>query len=258
MNHRDLLLCASCALASCGALAACSPAQPEPAPQPSSESTDPATDGAEAGGAGQAAIRDAVRARAADFRACYDAGLASNPNLAGKVVVRFSLAPDGSVQGASASGDIADAEVTSCVVDVFESLKLDPPDGGRVTVSYPIVFAPTNDDHAGAPTASGPPSKGSGRIEPAAVQKVMRDNFGAFRACYEKGLAKDPELTGKITLHFVIDLDGRVAEGKPKGNFPDADVQKCVMVELTRLTFPKPAGGRVTISYPIVFSPSAK
>ena len=148
---------------------------------------------------------------------------------------------------------------------------------------------------AGAPVSSapaaGPPPRG--RLPPETIRAVVRESFTSFRACYEKALAKDPKLEGRVAVRFLIDLDGSVAyagdadapiqlapgtdasideklrrdlefersargtaaspPGKP---MPDKDVVRCVVAGFRELKFPVPEGGRVTVVYPIVFAPS--
>ncbi|MDC3958586.1 AgmX/PglI C-terminal domain-containing protein [Polyangium jinanense] len=96
-----------------------------------------------------------------------------------------------------------------------------------------------------------------GKLEPAEIQKVIRGNFKALRACYEEGLQKTPNLEGRIAVKFVIGKDGKVsqaAEDSP-ATLPDPDVVKCVIAAVETLTFPAPEGGVVKVVYPIMFSP---
>ena len=89
------------------------------------------------------AIQRIVRANSGRFRVCYEAGLRSNPNLEGRVTVKFVIGRDGGVQVASDGGSaIPDAGVKQCVVSGFSSLSFPPPDNGVVTVVYPLMFTP--------------------------------------------------------------------------------------------------------------------
>jgi hypothetical protein len=88
-------------------------------------------------------IQHVIREKFASFRACYESGLAGNPKLQGRVTVKFVIERDGTVSGATDSGsDLPDARVVACVVDGFGALKFPSPDGGVVTVVYPIMFNP--------------------------------------------------------------------------------------------------------------------
>ena len=88
-------------------------------------------------------IQRVVRMSHGRFRACYEGGLRTNPNLRGRVAVRFIIARDGTVSNASGGGDLPDSGVVSCITRAFYSLTFPPPEGGIVTVSYPILVEPS-------------------------------------------------------------------------------------------------------------------
>ncbi len=95
----------------------------------------------------------------------------------------------------------------------------------------------------------------SGRLPPEAVQRIVRQNFGRFRACYEDGLKRNPGLAGRVATRFVIGLDGSVVSSVDGGSdLPDAAVNACVNRAFQGISFPQPEGGIVTVVYPIVFS----
>ncbi len=84
-----------------------------------------------------------VRANMGRFRLCYENGLRSNPSLKGKVTTRFVIDRSGAVSTAADGGsDLPDRQVVQCVVRGFANLSFPQPEGGVVTVSYPIVFNP--------------------------------------------------------------------------------------------------------------------
>ena len=88
-------------------------------------------------------IQGVVRGSFGAYRACYEAGLKRDAALRGNVTVRFAIEPDGHVQGAADDGStLPDAEVVRCVVQGFGSLTFPPPQGGYVTVVYPVAFSP--------------------------------------------------------------------------------------------------------------------
>jgi TonB family protein len=62
----------------------------------------------------------------------------------GRVAVRFVIGRDGQVQGAPLDGgsDLPDKAVVSCVLRAFASLSFPEPEGGIVTVVYPVIFSP--------------------------------------------------------------------------------------------------------------------
>jgi hypothetical protein len=90
-------------------------------------------------------IRRIVRQRFAKFRSCYERGLKDDPKLAGRVKVRFVIETNGEVSQASDAGsDLPSQEVVRCVIDVYETLIFPRPEGGVVSVVYPIMFKPAD------------------------------------------------------------------------------------------------------------------
>jgi hypothetical protein len=117
---------------------------------------------------------------------------------------------------------------------------------------------------AGAHTARAPTIRAgatvvSGRLPPEVIQRIVRQNSGRFRACYEEGLRRDHTLTGRVAVRFMIDRSGSVAQTEDGGSdLPNQDVVTCVVRAFGGLSFPEPAGGLVTVVYPIVFSPEGE
>jgi Ca-activated chloride channel family protein len=105
------------------------------------------------------------------------------------------------------------------------------------------------------------------RIEPAqasvrgslsadVVRRVIRASQNQFRVCYERGLARNPSLRGRVGLDLVIGADGAVetATGRDE-SLGDAEVASCVAAVGRRLSFPSVAGaGVVVVHYPFVFT----
>lgn len=96
----------------------------------------------------------------------------------------------------------------------------------------------------------------SGRLPPDVIQRIVRQNFGRFRNCYEIGLRSNPNLEGRVVARFVIGRDGAVSNVSAGGDLPDAQVRSCVASAFYGLSFPTPENGIVTVSYPIVLTPS--
>ena len=88
-------------------------------------------------------IQRTVRQNFGRFRFCYEQGLRANPNLQGRVSVRFVIGRDGSVSQVSNGGsDLPDGNAVSCVVRSFYGMSFPAPEDGIVTVTYPILFQP--------------------------------------------------------------------------------------------------------------------
>ena len=92
----------------------------------------------------KAVIDAAIKAHMGEIRVCYQSGLPVNSTLAGKVTVRFVIAPDGSVSLARIKATtLRDEEVEHCIQRRFLTFEFpEPKDDGIVVVSYPFIFAP--------------------------------------------------------------------------------------------------------------------
>lgn len=89
------------------------------------------------------AIQRVVRLNFGKFRMCYEDQLKTNPSLQGRVVTKFMIGRDGSVIAAQDGGsDMPNQQVVSCIVRSFQNLSFPTPDGGTVTVTYPLVLSP--------------------------------------------------------------------------------------------------------------------
>ncbi len=96
----------------------------------------------------------------------------------------------------------------------------------------------------------------SGRIPREVIQRIVRQNYGRFRLCYENGLRSNPSLQGRVAVRFVIGRDGAVSNvSNGDSDLPDASVVRCVVQAYYGLSFPEPEGGIVMVTYPIMFSP---
>jgi TonB family protein len=100
-------------------------------------------------------------------------------------------------------------------------------------------------------------SMGGGRLPPEVIQHVIRQSFGRLRACYASALLRSPGLEGRVVVKFVIDREGEVTMASTtESSIEDASVNHCVAQAYEAMLFPKPAGGVVTVVYPVVFTRS--
>jgi len=78
------------------------------------------------------------------IRHCYQRELPKDPNLGGKITVKFVIAKDGSVSKASTKkSTMGNSAVERCINKRFHRFRFpEPKGGGIVIVSYPFIFAP--------------------------------------------------------------------------------------------------------------------
>jgi hypothetical protein len=89
-------------------------------------------------------------------RSCYEAALAKNPKLAGKIVLHYRIVGSSKIGGVVDEANVVDgtsiddAEFRTCVTESMMSVTFDaPPNDGEVTVTYPIEFSPDDPDAGG-------------------------------------------------------------------------------------------------------------
>jgi len=82
-----------------------------------------------------------IRGRLGAIKACYEAGLKRNPNIGGKLQLRFEISTVGKVTSAEIENDsMHDDEVASCIKSRVMTWRFPAPSGGSVQFSYPFIF----------------------------------------------------------------------------------------------------------------------
>jgi Ca-activated chloride channel family protein len=96
----------------------------------------------------------------------------------------------------------------------------------------------------------------NGHLPPEVIQRIVHQNYGRFRLCYEGGIRNNPNLQGRVTVKFIIDRSGAVSMTADGGSdLPDQAVVQCVTRGFANLSFPQPQDGMVTVVYPLIMSP---
>jgi hypothetical protein len=87
-------------------------------------------------------IRQVIHSHRDQIKYCYSKELTRNPNLAGKVTVKFTISPKGYVSQASVSQTtLNNSAVESCIVQKIQTWKFpEPKGGGIVIVNYPFIL----------------------------------------------------------------------------------------------------------------------
>jgi hypothetical protein len=99
-----------------------------------------------------------------------------------------------------------------------------------------------------------------GNIDREAIRRVIAENIGQIRACYENALNREPDLTGKLILEWQIDQDGKPSNAKVKKTSLNSQVvTNCVIHRLYTWRFPKPPPGVIgMVEYPFSFESSSQ
>jgi hypothetical protein len=147
-----------------------------------------------------------------------------------------------------------EAEAASAsIVPLIHAAQVGCAKGQWLTARVNPIF---NRDVAESAAAASHPRQG-GFLPPVLIRKVVRQNYGRFRMCYEAGFGRGTGgLDGRVSIRFVIGLDGVVSDAQNSGSdLPDSQTVACVADAYRAMVFPRPIGGIVTVVYPIMFSP---
>ncbi len=139
----------------------------------------------------------------------------------------------------------------------------------------PAVDAPT--DAAGDKPAAGGEEAWSGeeaakseKVPPGAegktetrtmevIAKIVKDNRQPVRDCFDKAKKDLPDLKGDMTIHFVVDPEGKVKKAElnqERSTLKAPPVVDCALKVIKSIAFPPSSRGmETTVNYPYNFNP---
>jgi hypothetical protein len=93
----------------------------------------------------KAALARFIRARLSAINLCYEGQLKRNPNLRGKIVVRFTIGSNGRMSDVEIDeNQMGNDEVGSCIVAKIRAWSTPFKPAGECPVSFPFVFQPAS------------------------------------------------------------------------------------------------------------------
>jgi TonB family protein len=95
-----------------------------------------------------------------------------------------------------------------------------------------------------------------GELPKSVIKAYIATKMGAIKACYQKALQSNPDLSGKVKVAFVILPDGKVPGAKvDDSSLNNSSVEECILNNVRTWKFPQAKGGGTTkVVYPFVFS----
>ncbi|MDO9020808.1 MAG: protein kinase [Deltaproteobacteria bacterium] len=119
-------------------------------------------DAGEAPGANLSSLQDRLEAqlreRSVDVQACYERGSESNPGLAGRLTIFYSVTPDGRATEVSTRGLAEAPAVGECVGNLVRAMTFRAPPPTPMTLIYQWSFRPHGPVPTTAPPAETPPA----------------------------------------------------------------------------------------------------
>lgn len=97
-----------------------------------------------------------------------------------------------------------------------------------------------------------------GNIDRDGIRRVFFNNQRAIQSCYEKALAGDKGMSGKLVLDFDIGEQGRVLRkdySRAKSTLVNDELATCILNKMANWKFPEPPSNQtVQVFYPLAFS----
>ncbi len=96
-----------------------------------------------------------------------------------------------------------------------------------------------------------------GKLDKDIIRRIVRAHINEVRYCYNQGLARDPDLDGRVAVQFTIGPTGKVPVAVvSKSTIADKRVGECIAKAVKRWKFPKPpGGGNAVVTYPFRLTP---
>ena len=139
-----------------------------------------------------------------------------------------------------------------------------PTGGGTTTAPEPGGGdEPGGDEPGGSeetPSEAGETAaEGDDERTTASIAEVIKANRKPIRACYDKARKSLPDLKGTMTIHFVLDPEGKVKKAElnqERSDIKSPEVVDCALAQIKNLKFPPSSKGMdTTVNYPFDFKP---
>lgn len=95
-----------------------------------------------------------------------------------------------------------------------------------------------------------------GAIATSAVDAGVAAQMDKITACYTRGRASNPELSGKVLVRFTIDREGHVGSTTIRStSLRHPSTEDCLQRAVAKAQFPPLKGGKIAVvNYPFVFA----
>ncbi len=153
-------------------------------------------------------IQRVVRAKTDALERCHEASIARRGDVAGRVVVRFTIAKDGSVVAAVDGGStVDDPGLVECVLRIFRPMVFEAP-GAPVHVIYPIVFGRADEPPA-PPPSDAPAAPFTGRMRTVQEHLAARRTAAALDEARAWYAAEPGDVMALDALGEALEAAGR-------------------------------------------------
>ncbi len=96
---------------------------------------------------------------------------------------------------------------------------------------------------------------GSGRVDQTQLNRYLNRQNARLQQCYNRELASNPSLAGRIQIEFTIEAGGSVSDASIRNNELNDSVANCILREVRRWRPGEVEGGSVTVRRTYLFEP---
>jgi hypothetical protein len=97
-------------------------------------------------------------------------------------------------------------------------------------------------------------SRVSGSLSRGEVLAVINRHMARIQQCYERGLTRKGTMAGRVSFTWTITPTGKVSGLRQvSSTLGDVQVSNCISKVISRMRFPRPKGGSVSITFPFIF-----
>ncbi len=99
-----------------------------------------------------------------------------------------------------------------------------------------------------------------GSLSKDVIRRIVSRHINELKFCYERQLARNPELNGQIVVKFIIAANGRVQTAAvASSTIGDVRIENCIVQAIKRWQFPTvPGGGVAVVKMPFRLLPPSK
>ncbi len=179
------------------------------------------------------------------FRLCFEEGARREALSGGKTQIRLTIGRSGRVTASRLLETELDPETARCLVAKGRALRFSPGPASRIGVDVTVDIGRGDGLLPdGRLTHDKAPDPGSGRLDARVFGETVAAVPGQIAECYERAMARDPGIWGRLSLRIDLDGQGRIrGVEQHDSRFPAKDVVACAFDAVRTIRFPENVGG---------------
>jgi hypothetical protein len=168
------------------------------------------------------------------FRTCFERGLRSKPELAGRTRLRMTLVAGGRVSASRVLGTELDRATAACLARAARELVFRRGPTRRLDVDLSVQLWPGD-----APLPPRSEGRGTTELEMRALLPAFEAVSPALARCCSEALARDAKLWGRLAFHIQGSGEGAVSRvSETESRFADREASACMARELGAARLP--------------------